>query len=127
MSDKKKLIKSVSLGSLCGVLGCVILMCIFAVIMLTSGLLGAELTDYIMVAVTALGALGGGFVAAKLNHGAGLVVGAITGAVIFLLITIAGLSNGGESVTALTGIRAAAVILGGIAGGICGVKEKKGF
>lgn len=44
MSDKKKLIKSVSLGSLCGVLGCVILMCIFAVIMLTSGLLGAELT-----------------------------------------------------------------------------------
>ncbi len=114
MSDKKKLIKSVSLGSLCGVLGCVILMCIFAVIMLTSGLLGAELTDYIMVAVTALGALGGGFVAAKLNHGAGLVVGAITGAVI-------------ESVTALTGIRAAAVILGGIAGGICGVKEKKGF
>ena len=46
MSDKKKLIKSVSLGSLCGVLGCVILMCIFAVIMLTSGLLGAELTDY---------------------------------------------------------------------------------
>ena len=86
MSDKKKLIKSVSLGSLCGVLGCVILMCIFAVIMLTSGLLGAELTDYIMVAVTALGALGGGFVAAKL-----------------------------------------AVILGGIAGGICGVKEKKGF
>ena len=113
MSDKKKLIKSVSLGSLCGVLGCVILMCIFAVIMLTSGLLGAELT--------------GGFVAAKLNHGAGLVVGAITGAVIFLLITIAGLSKGGESVTALTGIRAAAVILGGIAGGICGVKEKKGF
>ncbi len=108
MSDKKKLIKSVSLGSL-------------------SGLLGAELTDYIMVAVTALGALGGGFVAAKLNHGAGLVVGAITGAVIFLLITIAGLSKGGESVTALTGIRAAAVILGGIAGGICGVKEKKGF
>ena len=45
MSDKKKLIKSVSLGSLCGVLGCVILMCIFAVIMLTSGLLGAELTS----------------------------------------------------------------------------------
>ena len=70
MSDKKKLIKSVSLGSLCGVLGCVILMCIFAVIMLTSGLLGAELTDYIMVAVTALGALGGGFVAAgrRIRH-----------------------------------------------------------
>ena len=108
-------------------LGCVILMCVFAVIMLTSGLLGAELTNYIMIAVAALGALTGGFVAAKLNHGAGLVVGGITGAVIFLLITVAGLSKGGETVTALTGIKAAAVILGGICGGICGVKEKKSF
>ena len=126
MSDKKKLIKAVSFGSLCGVLGCVLLMCVFAVIMLTSGLLGAEITDYIMIAVTALGALAGGFVAAKLNRGAGLIVGAITGAVIFLLVTIAGISKGG-SVSALTGIRAAAVILGGIAGGICGVKEKKGY
>ena len=127
MSDKKKLIKAVSFGSLCGVLGCVILMCVFSVIMLTSGLLGAELTNYIMIAVAALGALTGGFVAAKLNHGAGLVGCGITGAVRFLLITGAGLSKGGETVTALTGIKAAAVILGGICGGICGVKEKKSF
>jgi len=127
MSDKKKLIKSVFIGSLSGVLGCVVLMCVFAVIMMTSGLLGSGLTEYIMIAVAALGALAGGFVSAKLNRGAGLVVGAITGGVMFILITIAGLSKGSESVTALTGIRAAAVILGGIAGGICGVKEKKAF
>ena len=127
MSDKKKLIKSVFVGSLCGVLCSVILMCIFAAIMLTSGLLGAELTDYLMLAVAGLGSLTGGFVSAKLNQGAGLVVGAMTGAFIFLLITIAGLTKNDASVSALTGIRAATVLLGGIAGGVCGIKEKKSF
>ncbi|MER2080424.1 MAG: TIGR04086 family membrane protein [Ruminococcus sp.] len=125
MSDKKKLIKSVLIGSLCGMLACVILMCVMAAVMLTAGLLPAGITDYAMAAIASAGALTGGFVATKLNKGAGLIVGALTGAAMFLLITLAALLKSSAPVTVLTAIRAAGMLAGGAIGGILGLRERK--
>ena len=124
MSEKKRLIRSDLLGSLCGVLVCVVLMCIFAAVLLSAGLPGAQLTDYAMLAIAACGALTGGFLAAKFNKGAGLVAGACTAAVMFLLMTAAGVVRG-ESVSTLSALRFAALMAGGIPGGILGIREKK--
>lgn len=124
MSDKKRLVKSVLIGSLCGVLATVILMCILAAAMLSAGLFPAGLTEWLTLGFAAVGAFAGGFIAAKLNRGAGLIVGAITGAVMFLLITIAALSRGGTNVSTLTAVRMAALLGGGALGGALGVKER---
>ena len=125
MSDKKKLIRSVVIGSLCGLLSCVAMMCVLAAGMLSTGLLSAELIDYLMVAVAAAGALVGAFVATKLNGGAGLIVGAVTGAVMLLLITAGALLRQDAPVTSLCAVRAAALLLGGALGGILGLRERK--
>lgn len=125
MSDRKRLIKSVLLGTVCGMLTSVIFMCILAVVMLTSGLLSQELTNYIMIAICAIGAFVGGIIATKLNKGAGLIVGLITGGVIFILITIAALIKSDSPVSTLTAIRFVALLLGGALGGIIGIRERK--
>ena len=125
MSDKKKLIRSVVIGSLCGLLSCVALICVIAAVMLSTGLLSAELIDYLMIAVSAAGALIGAFVATKLNGSAGLIVGAITGAVMLLRITIGALVRQSAPVTALSAVRAAALLLGGALGGILGLRDRK--
>lgn len=125
MSDKKRLAKSVLFGVACGMLTSVIFMCVLAAVMLTSGLLSQELTNYIMIAVCAIGAFVGGFIATKLNKGAGLIVGIITGFVIFVLITAAALIKNTSPVSLLTAIRLAALLIGGAFGGILGIRERK--
>lgn len=125
MSDKKKLIRSVVTGTLCGMLTSIILMCVFAVVMLKGGLLDAPLIDYIMAALYAAGGLAGGFIAAKMNKGAGLIVGAATGAVMILVLVLTAAIRGESDFTALFVIKLCAAVLAGAAGGIWGVREKK--
>ena len=106
-------------------LTCAIFTGILAAVILSAGLLPDKLTDYVMIAVAAAGAFVGGLVAAKLNKGAGLIVGVIVGAGMFLLLTVAGLSAGGASFSSLSAVRIAAMLVGGVLGGILGVKERR--
>ena len=124
MSGKKTMIKSVLIGSLCAVLAQIILLCIVSLVMISTKKLFTGALDYIMTATSALGALIGGFVSAKLNRGAGLIVGLITGFAVYILLTIAALINGNSPLSVLSLIKSAAMLLGGAAGGILGVKEK---
>ncbi len=123
MSDKKALIKSVLIGTLCAILSQIIMLCIVSVIMLTTKKMFDGALDYVMIAVSAIGALAGGFIAAKLNKGAGLIVGLITGFALFVILTAAALINSDSSLSVLSLIRLGAMLLGGAAGGILGVRE----
>ncbi len=125
MSDKKTLIKSALIGTLCGILSQIILLCIMSIIMLTTKKLFGETLDYIMIAVSGVGALAGGFIAAKLNRGAGLIVGIITGLAIFIILTAAALVNSDSSLSFLSLIRFGVTLLGGAAGGVLGIRENK--
>ena len=124
MSDKKALIKSVLIGSLCAVMAQIILLCVVSIVMITTGKLFDGALEYIMIAVSGIGTLIGGFVSAKLNRGAGLVVGLITGFAVFIMLTAAALIYNSSPLSVLSLIRFAAMIIGGALGGIFGVKEK---
>ena len=125
MSDKKLLIKDVLFGTVCGLLVTVILICILSAIVMTSGLLPTKLTNYITLALLALGAFSGGFITSRITKSAGLVVGLITGFAIFVLIMITGLTNSDDPVTVLTLIKFAALLVSGGIGGIVGLKRKE--
>ena len=125
MSDRTKMIKSVVTGTLCGLLTNMILMCVFAVVMLKGGLLSSQLIDYIMAGLYAAGAFLGGFVAAKINRGAGLIVGAATGAAMLLLLVLTAAVKGQADFGALFVIKLAATVLAGAAGGALGIREKQ--
>ena len=63
MSDKKRLIKAIVTGMLCGILTSVTLMCIFALVMTKGGLLPTEVINLLLSGFLAVGAFAGGFVA----------------------------------------------------------------
>lgn len=125
MSDKKLLIKAVLFGTVCGLLVTVILICVLSAIVMTSGLLPDELTNYITIALLSLGAFSGGLITSRITKSAGLVVGLITGFAIFLLVTITGLTKSDDSVTLLTLIRLASLLVAGGIGGIVGLRKKE--
>ena len=122
MSDKKRLIKSVLTGAACGLLTSVIVLCVFAAVMMKIGLIDAEVLDCINAAFLGLGAVAGGFTAAKINKGAGLIAGPATGAVMLLAVTaVSGVQNKAEFSTVFL-IKLLAALLGGALGGILAVR-----
>ncbi len=125
MSDKKLLVKAVVFGSVCGMLVTVILMCVFAAIIMAGGLLPAEITNYIGVGILSCGTFFGGFVTSKITKSAGLVVGIITGFIIFLIITAMGMAKSDEALTVLTLVRFILLVIFGGVGGIFGLKKRE--
>lgn len=125
MSDKKLLLKAVLFGTVCGLLISVILTCVFTVIILTTGLLPADITNYVTVAILAVGAFLGGMITTKITKSAGLTAGLITGLSIFMLVTIIGLTKSNDSVTIITLIKLAATLISGGLGGIAGLRKKE--
>lgn len=125
MSDKKQLVKGVVTGTVCGLLVTMLLNIICAAVMLKTGLLPAELTGYIVCGLLAAGAVAAGITATKITRSAGLIVGLIAGATMFLLVTIAGLIKSSETVGVMTVIKLASCLAFGGLGGILGLKENK--
>ncbi len=125
MSDKRLLVKAVVFGSVCGLLVTVILLCIFSAVIMTSGLLPSEITNYITVGIVSLGAFAGGVITSRITKSAGLIVGLITGFFIFMLITVIGVIKSDDSFTVLTLIRLISLIIAGGIGGILGLRKKE--
>lgn len=125
MSDKKLLTKAVIFGTTCGLLISVIFMCILAVIMLSIGIFPIDLTNYVCIAVLAIGTFCGGIITTKITKSAGLIVGLFTGLSVFLLITIFGLIKSNDSITMHTLIKFVTSIIFGSFGGIVGLRKKE--
>lgn len=125
MSDKKRLAKAIFVGVLTSALCEIILMSLFSVLIITSGLLPADVTDYIMLAATAVSVFFGGFICAKINKSSGLICGLLTASIGFAIITLIGLLQSEAVLTILSLIRLIAMLLCGCAGGILGVNQKE--
>ncbi len=125
MSNKRRAIKAVFFGLLFGIVVTIILMCLMSVVMLSVGLFPQNIVDYAMIAVFGIGAFFAGFTATKINKGAGLIIGLISGFAMFLVITVISLMKITEPVSVLTALRLGAALILGALGGILGLKERK--
>lgn len=125
MSDKKRLVKAIFVGVLSSALIEIILISLFSVLIITSGLLPASITDYIMIAVTAASVFCGGFICSKINKCSGLICGLLTAALVFVIITLTGLLQSEAVLTPLSLIRLGAMLICGCAGGVLGVNQKE--
>lgn len=123
MSDKKRFIKSALTGMLCGILTSVVLTCACALILSRSGMLSDNILGYVAAGLLAAGAFLGGFVSAKLNRSAGLIVGAAAGFAMLAVIVLVSAFMGNANFTALFFIKAAAMLLGGALGGILSMRN----
>ena len=125
MSDKKLLFKAVFFSCLCGILVSIILLCIFSVIIMTTGLLPTNITNYITIAILSMGSFIGGYICAKITKSAALICGLLTGFAIFILIALCGLFYSNEAVTILTLIKLISTLLCGSLGGIVTLLKKE--
>lgn len=126
MSDKKLLAKAVLFSSVCGILILVILMCLLAAVMMSSGVISADILDYCTVGMVGVATLMSGIISSRITGSAGLAVGSLTGFFIFLVITsIALIFNGEPITTILTLLKLMSSVLGGGIGGIIGVNKKE--
>ncbi len=125
MSGKKRMIKSVVTGLLCGMLVSVVLMCLAALAMTKTGLLPVWIVEYLTAGCLAAGAFAGGFIAAKLNRGAALTIGAITGAAMIAALLLTAALRGEAEFSPLFFIKLGAAVTGGSLGGILSVHERK--
>lgn len=123
MSDKKQFIKSTIFGTLCALLITIILISLLSFIILSTGLLPTEITNYVLVALLSIGTFWGGFIATKINKSAGLVVGSVTGFAVFMLVTILGLIKNNDALEVLTLLKLIATLIFGALGGIAGLKK----
>ena len=125
MADKSKFIRSIGFGVFFCLLLSIILICVFAVLIMSVGLLSADITDYIMLGVLSVSCLFGGFIAAKINKSQGFLCGLVTGVFVFILTTILGLARFTETITMLTLLRLIFTLLCGSIGGILGINQKE--
>ena len=84
-----------------------------------------DLIDYIMAAISGVSVLFGSYIASAVAKSRGLIIGALCGAVMFLLQLAVGMGVNGGDLSILTAIKAAVMLIAGIAGGIKGVNRKE--
>lgn len=125
MSDKRLLAKAVLFSSVCGILVLVILMCLLAAVMMSSGVISADILDYCTVGMVGVATLMSGIISSRITGSAGLVVGSLTGLFIFLVITSVALIFNGEPVSVITLLKFMAAVFAGGIGGIIGVNKKE--
>ncbi|HCA05145.1 MAG TPA: TIGR04086 family membrane protein [Ruminococcaceae bacterium] len=126
MQDKRKLVKAVAAGTICSMLCSVILTAALAAAIMSVGLLPDDILMWITVGIMLVSAFAGGFIAAKINKGAGIPVGGLTGLAVFCAAALSSFSRGESNVTVMILIKLAAAVFGSVAGGITGVREKRG-
>lgn len=123
-NQKSVCIKGVILGVIFGSLSVIALLGITAVVFLKSGKLPAEIIEYILLALDAIGGFIGGYIATRTTKSGGMIWGAITGLCLFIIVLVAGLATSPETVTLSTLYKAIVLVITGIIGGIKGVNRK---
>ena len=125
LNDNKRIIKSIILGAVSSTCIMAILMCITAVLLTTSALLPYEYLAYIMLFIEAISVFFGGYMASRINKSKGLILGLINGIIIFTAITLSGLFTSSATITYITLLKLATILIFSILGGIKGVNIKE--
>lgn len=123
--NNRSFIKALILGVVSSVAMIAVLMCIVTVVLFVSATLPYEILEYIMLGVDAIGALFGGYIAARINKSQGLVLGLLNGFIIFVALLIGGFCVSSETLTITTLLKAIVLLSFSAIGGIKGVNTKE--
>ena len=120
----RRLVVSTLIGAVVGVLACTVILLIMAAILSAVTVPAAVITP-LSLAAAALGAFVGGLVAARLSRERGLLYGAGSGLLLFLLVMAAGFALFPDTRGALLWLKLLLLVGGGALGGVLGVNLKR--
>lgn len=121
----KKLFKGIFFGILTGSLIITILMILSSIIILQTGSLPGDILSYVVLVFIGIGSLLGGYIAGRIYKKNGLIIGAVTGVISFLILFLSGISNISEGVGIMTMLKLVVTIIPSMLGAILGVNKKE--
>ncbi len=121
----KKLFKGIFFGILTGSLIITILMMLSSIIILQTGSLPGDILSYVVLVFIGIGSLLGGYIAGRIYKKNGLIIGAVTGVISFLILFLSGISNISEGVGIMTMLKLVVTIIPSMLGAILGVNKKE--
>ena len=122
--DIKKIARSEIFGIIAGTVLTVIFVMFGAAVMVKMQKVMYNMTVPFAMAALCIGALGGGYITARINKSMGIAVGAVCGTGVFLILLALGAIFGSE-LGIVTMIRAAVAVISGALGGVLGVNKRK--
>ena len=124
-NSTSKSAKALIIGSILNMLLIIITTTIISLLMVISGNLFESAADYIMLASFAIGGYFGGYTAARINKANGLLLGVLSGIVVFIIMLILGFSMDTADITYMLLLKALAILLPSAIGGVKGVNKKE--
>lgn len=120
----KKSVRAILFGVASGIISIIILFLIvgFAVTKLDS--YPASIIDYVILGILIIGGFIAGNVTGRIYKSSGILYGAVTGIVLFLIILLAGISSIANGATLFTLYKLAILVVSSALGGILGVNKK---
>ena len=107
-----KYVKSLLFGIITGALICVMLLALITLLLSKSGLLPTEYLWIVITVILAISGFCGGYISARIYKSQGLLLGMITGLVLFLILTIGSSMGYSGEITAFLLYKALALIIG---------------
>lgn len=123
-NSKAIYIRGLLTGAVTGCLTIVLLLILSSFILTQTGNLPTDYLSWILLVLDGIGALAGAYIAVRIIKAGGLIWGGATGAIIFLMILIAGLMSSTDTLGIYTVIKLAVLVLAGAVGGILAVNKK---
>jgi putative membrane protein (TIGR04086 family) len=120
----KKFVRSILIGLILSSSIVVLLILLSGFLFLVSGKFPQEYLNYLMLGILGIGGLVGGYISARLNNSSGLIIGLITGLLLYLIILIAGLATSFGTVTIFTLYKLLVLAVLSAVGGVLGVNKK---
>ena len=120
----RRILRSVAIGTVVGVVASVVVLLIMAAIM-AAGVFPSRAVMPLAIGAAVFGALIGGLVAARVAGEKGLLYGAGSGLLLFLLTSAAGLSLFEDAGGMHLALKAALMLVAGAIGGIVGVNMRR--
>ena len=120
----KRFLRPVIIGAVVGALCCTLLLAVMAAIVASQDIPKAAITPMAIVAAAA-GAFFGGFAAARIAKGKGLLIGGTCGLLLFILVALAGFAFLKEIRGAYILVKLAVMLVLSALGGVIGVNLRK--
>ena len=124
-SDNNRTAKAVLIGTAVSIAVMLIMLVVISAVMLFMPTIPYDMLGYISLAAVAVGVFTGAYTAAAVAGSNGLVMGLICAAAVFLILLVIGFAADGGTLTVMTILKLAVLILFGALGGVKGVNRKE--
>ncbi|MBQ8001072.1 MAG: TIGR04086 family membrane protein [Ruminococcus sp.] len=118
-------IKALIFGLLAGCAGTAVLLCISTLVLLVMGTLPHNFIEWIIIGLCCISAFVCGYITARVTKANGLLWGAVSGVLMFIIVLLAGLISSDGNFTYMTILKFACLTVCGGLGGIKGVNRKE--